>query len=1288
MSFKNMIKFICIILILMGINLINAITLKVGVYQNEPLYYIDENKKPQGLFIDILEEIAYREQWEIEYVCNEWNVLLNMLENEEIDLLGDIAYTTERIDKYNYNKNNVFVNWGQIYSVRNSEISSFLDIEGKRVAGVAGDIYFVSLLELLKSFSVEFEIVEVKDYIDVFIAIENNTADVGTVNRMYGLQYSNDFKIEDTLIIFRPTELRFAAPKDKFSIILSTIDFHIEQMKKDKKSVYYKALDKYIAGNATPIKNYYKVIKLAVFWFLIALVLGVLLIYVIKKKKIILRNLFLLNNSIKEIYRIEENIPLPCVHFDAKGTITYINSSFCQFSGYKYKDVIGEDIFSFFNYFNLKEIGINNQISKIHFIKDEKAFSVFKNHFNKELEYVAISVEHPEVLRCKRLIANQKNNTNLVFEFFPDSILISDFNGNILEVNNLLLSNFLFKNKESFFSNNHTLWDIFDLQTVEKIMSFILKNKDNNIIEYTGFVFNANHDEIKVVLNIVKLIEVDDSNYEKTEKIYIVIKNVSAEEKIKKNFLLSTEFFKKLFENSPLSILILDTQNKILDMNITFENTFGYRKSEKINQKLDEFFIPQEYQTEHLKAFENIIKNGTCELETYRLHSDGRLIKVKLNGSAIAIDQEIIGLYAIYRDITEESLRLNLLESMQKKYDILIRYSQDIIALVDENQNVIDISDSFCDITGWSKSDFFDREKVIKLIHPEDQEIVAKSFTYILKRKLKRHNIKYRFLHKQGHYVWIDELGSYIENCQSQTQGVLFISRDISETKKFEDTLTHQKEFFGILMNYFEEGLLIINNKEEVLFINNSFKNWTEVETVDIINKPYYVLFDYINKNVKTKLPVDFNIKNYVNLKNKQLIFKNSNKRIICNISIIPFEEFSGNAQNIVIISDITKTNKLNLEMNKIKNIDTLRNYTLHLANDFNNVLTAIMGHISLLKMFTGLNSSANIRIKKAEEAAFKAIEITQKIFPLQNMTNLIKTTFDVSTLFKDIHLPNTMKLALRIPEGLNLINTNFVMLKEAIRILIENSVESILEKEDKFFEEQIEIEVNELNLKNNDKVPLTDGLYTIIKIIDNGIGINDDIIDDIFEPYFSTKNKEGFGLTKALYLLRLLSCHLTIESIVNEKTTATIYIPKTEVSAVENDYTDINTQDINIIFMDDEHLVQDIAKEFMQKLGFNVDIASNGQEVLENMKAKNYDFYILDLIVDEGMGGRETAIEILKINPEAKMLLTTGMKTEKAFFEYKDIGFIDIIEKPIDFYQLKNKILKYYNIFYQDKKS
>ena len=1230
-------KFFFSLVLFMWIYFGYARVLTVGIYDNKPLLFLDENQMPQGLFVDVLEDIASKENWILVYHFDEWNNLLQMLKNNEIDILADIAVTSSRQEIYDYNKQNIFVNWGELYAKQNSSVSSFLELENKRVLGVKGDVYFLNLQELLNSFSVAYEPVYVNDYVDVFEALENGLGDVGTVNRMYGVQFSKDYRIKDTGIIFRPTELRYASAKDKNSLVLSTIDFHVEEMKKRPDSAYYKSINHHIGGMVRVEKRRYNK------YFIGFIVAGffILLLILLKRKIFFKKDASLLSDSLEQVFKIEESLPLPIVHFDEKGKICFANSHLFDMVG----ECLGRNICDYFTQFDFEKQ------SKISMLKTHKSFTVFKTYYKKNFYYVAIHLENTELSQAREVLHRLLEFQELFMKDFPFAWIEVDLQGHLLSVNKKFIEVFEFTDNDYFMKRHHTLWDLLDPDTVDKILD---KDKNEQI---KGILYNHNSDEIKVTCTLC-------SGFQNDSKISVIITDTSAEEKIKEQLSLNSEIFREIFETSPLSICILNMKEEVADVNHEFEQSFGFLKQDIRGKNIIDFFISTEYHPQALKIYEDLMHKGFLVYQTQRLRSDGSLADVIIYASKIRINDEDLGILAIYKDITEDKARMKLLNSMREKYDNLISSSSDIICYVDSSGDVIDISDSATKLTGWSKSEMMQRNSYMELIHPDDRQMLEKNFNYILKSKSKNSSAQYRLKHKQGHYIWLDEIGSYVRNCNNDSDGILFIARDMTELKAIEKEIVQQKDFYYNLLNYTEDGVLILDSEGKAEFFNKRFLEWCES---DLHERHYQELFSVLHQDFPNRIPLD---RTKRRLSNVHLKFLNTNKMLTTNISIIPFTE-DDKEKYAVIISDVTSIYKYNSEISKLKNIETLQNYTYHLANDFNNILTAIMGHISLLKISPDLPFQVLERIQKAEDASHKAMGITQRIFPLQKMKEVLKSKFNLRSLI-DKNVFDKPEVRVKLIDRVQEVTTNPSMAKEVVRIVLENSFESISGKG------EILIESNRLNIAQDKSLPLSTGFYTVLKITDSGKGFDIGSQEKLFEPYFSTKNKEGLGLTKALHIMRLLNGYITVSPAIDSGTSVCLYFPEIEPESELECEDKVNCKGIKVLFMDDESLVRDIALEFMTKLGFDIVLARNGEEVLA-LSDNSYDIYILDLIVDEGMGAKETAQAIFLRNPQAVVFLTTGMKTDKAFMEYKNFGFKEIIEKPIDFYQLKRKIIKYY---------
>lgn len=218
---------------------------RVGIYQNSPKVSMAESGRPEGIFPDLIEEIARQEGWSVEYVFGTWPEGLDRLAAGEIDLMPDVAYSASREELYAFHREPVLSDWFQVYARRGSGIRSLLDLGGKRVAVLDRSVQQEAFEQSLTGFDVAATVVPFPDYSNAFGAVASGEADAVIANRFYGVRHARPLRIEDTAIIFSPTRLFFAVPKFGRADLLAAIDRQLVRMKGEPGSVYYRSLQRW-----------------------------------------------------------------------------------------------------------------------------------------------------------------------------------------------------------------------------------------------------------------------------------------------------------------------------------------------------------------------------------------------------------------------------------------------------------------------------------------------------------------------------------------------------------------------------------------------------------------------------------------------------------------------------------------------------------------------------------------------------------------------------------------------------------------------------------------------------------------------------------------------------------------------------------------------------------------------------------------------------------------------------------------------------------------------------------
>ena len=290
---------------------------KVGVYQNIPLSFIEKNGAIKGFFIDILDHIAAKEDWDIEYVPDSWTDCLDKVKKGETDLLGVIAFSVERKKFIDYTYESVLTEWGQVYTNKNAGIESILDLRDKKIAVLKADMHFLGLKELMNQFGINCRYIEAFEYEDVLMLTEQGICDAGLVSQFYGMQHERDHDINKSAIILSPQKLYWASPKNKNQAILDALDRHLRRLKKNNNSIYHQSLNRWFGVDAK--SEYGKWIK----WFGIGaaalLVLFIGASFILRAKvKSKTKELFAKNKALMAMIESRKQAELERVELEAK----------------------------------------------------------------------------------------------------------------------------------------------------------------------------------------------------------------------------------------------------------------------------------------------------------------------------------------------------------------------------------------------------------------------------------------------------------------------------------------------------------------------------------------------------------------------------------------------------------------------------------------------------------------------------------------------------------------------------------------------------------------------------------------------------------------------------------------------------------------------------------------------------------------------------------------------------------------------------------------------------------
>ena len=214
----------------------------VGLYENAPKIFTDENGRPRGLFVELLEEMAKAEQWRLRYVPCKWADCLEKLQRGQIDLMPDVAFSNERAQIFDYHTVSVASSWSQVFSHPNRKVFTLADLDGQRVAILQGGIQESFFAQLMAGSKHGYQPVPVQSLDQGYEAVVSGAADAVVTNSFFAARNGSKYKLQETPIFFLPSNLYFATGKGRNTDLLKSIDEHLAKWRLNSDSIYFEAL--------------------------------------------------------------------------------------------------------------------------------------------------------------------------------------------------------------------------------------------------------------------------------------------------------------------------------------------------------------------------------------------------------------------------------------------------------------------------------------------------------------------------------------------------------------------------------------------------------------------------------------------------------------------------------------------------------------------------------------------------------------------------------------------------------------------------------------------------------------------------------------------------------------------------------------------------------------------------------------------------------------------------------------------------------------------------------------
>jgi PAS domain S-box-containing protein len=571
------------------------------------------------------------------------------------------------------------------------------------------------------------------------------------------------------------------------------------------------------------------------------------------------------------------------------------------------------------------------------------------------------------------------------------------------------------------------------------------------------------------------------------------------------------------------------------------------------------------------------------------------------------------------------------------------------------------------EIVGHTDEDFFSAESVEEIMQ-SDRPVIEEGKT------VSREERDLISQDKMPRTYWTVKLPLFDD--QGTIYGLCGISADITSRKEAEEKIRENEQFISNILDTVDEGFIVISPDFRILVANKAYCSQVGGCDGNIIGRHCYEVSHKINRpcyqegeECAVRHAMDTG-EPHSTLHRHKDGFGNI---LYVDTKAYPIKDDTGKVIYVIeTINNITEKYLLEEERLKSQKLEAIGTLAGGIAHDFNNLLQGVFGYVSMAKMALNQPEKLVEMLDQVEEALSLSVNLTAQLLTFAKGGNPIKKKMNLNPV-----LETAAKFALsgsrcdcrmRLDPDLWLAEVDKGQIAQVIQNIVLNASEAMPEGG------RIELSSQNISLPRGRR-------QIKISIKDTGIGIPEAYRSKIFDPYFTTKKKgSGLGLATSYSIIRNHGGSIEVESTQNEGATFIITLPAYASDILEEKPSqpdaDVLKRKGRILVMDDEPMIRDVAKNMIEVLGHDIELASHGEEAIEKyreaLKSGNpFDIVILDLTIKNGMGGEETIRRLHEIDPDVSAVVSSGYSDNPIVSEYQDHGFKGLLNKPYNLNEL-----------------
>lgn len=502
------------------------------------------------------------------------------------------------------------------------------------------------------------------------------------------------------------------------------------------------------------------------------------------------------------------------------------------------------------------------------------------------------------------------------------------------------------------------------------------------------------------------------------------------------------------------------------------------------------------------------------------------------------------------------------------------------------------------------------------------------------------------------------------------------VRRRTEELYAANDIIAYEKDRLAVTLESIGDGVITTDTEARIQSMNPVAERLTGWNESEARGQTLDAVFRLVDPD--TGKPIAGPIKEALEQRKmtehavSRLVAHNGEERLVA-ASAAPLHTEHEMIGAVLAFRDITQARRMEEELFKAKNLESIGLLAGGIAHDFNNLLTAIWGNIALAKLHAQPGDVIHDSLSEAEKAFGRARDLTLQLLTFSKGGAPLKAAASIADLLRDttgfVLRGSNARAEFTLPDDLWPVAIDYGQISQAVNNLLINAKQAMPEGG------TITVAAENTEIAKGHKF-MEAGRYVKIAITDRGHGIPAEHLSRIFEPYFTTKDTgSGLGLAITYSIIKKHQGHIEVESEVGVGTRFHIYLPAArsarvlrpaKASAMPHGHG-------RILLMDDEEAIRRVAEKMLEALGYDVAVANDGEQAIALYRealreGKPFAAVVLDLTVPGGMGGEECARRLRALDPHAHTVVSSGYSNNPVIADYAKHGFDAVVAKP---YQL-----------------